>query len=172
MNNVMYYERYPSNILCVSITLTVLSYAVGTLIFCLINGLLGVGYVALCFLSLILGIKFRCCFCYYYGERCSVGLGTLAKSLFKKGKPKEFQNPRNLMPAALLSFTVLFLPLFGALFLLVTGFSWLNLSLLAAYLLIAVIPGFVLRKNLICKYCKQGELGCPAYEGMQGKKSQ
>jgi len=64
MNNVMYYERYPSNILCFSITLTVLSYAVGTLIFCLIDGLLGAGYVALCFLSLILGIKFRCCFCY------------------------------------------------------------------------------------------------------------
>jgi hypothetical protein len=171
MNKVIYYERYPSNILCFSITLTVLSYAVGTLIFCLINGLLGAGYVALCFLSLILGIKFRCSFCYYYGKRCSSGLGTLAKLFFKAGKPEEFQNPKNLMLAALSSFAVLFLPLFGAIFLLVTGFSWLNLILLAAYLLIAVIPGFVLRKNLVCKYCKQGERGCPAYEGMQGKKS-
>ena len=171
MNNVIYYERYPSNILCVSITLTVLGYALGTLIFCLINGLLGAGYVALCFLSLILGIKFRCCFCYYYGKRCSSGLGSVAQLLFKKGKPEEFGDLKNLMPAALLSFAVLFLPIFGAIFLLVTAFSWLILILLAAYLLIAVIPGFVLRKNLICKYCKQGELGCPAYEGMQGKKS-
>jgi len=31
-------------------------------------------------------------------------------------------------------------------------------------------PGFVSRKNLFCKHCKQGKIGCPAYEGMQGKK--
>jgi hypothetical protein len=52
---------------------------------------------------------------------------------------------------------------------LVTGFSWLNLGLLLSYALIAVVPGFVLRKNLFCDHCKQAELGCPAYEGMQGK---
>ena len=162
MGKDVYYESYPSNILCSSITLMVLSYAPGTLILYQVNGLLGAGYIILCLVSLILGIKFRCCFCYYYDKRCSSGLGQLAKLLFKEGNHDVFMDPKNLMPAAIFSFAVLLLPLIGVLLLLVTRFSWLVLILFFAYLLIAVIPGFVLRKNLFCKYCKQGEIGCPA----------
>lgn len=171
MGKEVYYESYPSNVLCLSITLMVLSYALGTLILYQISGLLGAGYIILCLVALILGIKFRCCFCYYYDKRCSSGLGKLAKLLFKEGNHDGFRGPKNLMPAAIFSFAVLLLPLIGALLLLVTRFSWLVLILFVAYLLIAVIPGFVLRKDLFCKCCKQGEIGCPTYEGMQGKKT-
>ena len=165
-----YYEHYPPGIICLSTVLTLLSYALGTLIFYLINSLLGVGYIILCFISLLVAMKFRCTFCYYYTKGCYSGLGNIAKLLFKKGNSNDFKNPKNLIPAAIFSFAVLLFPLIGAIFLLVTRFSWLILILLVAYVVIAIIPGFVLRKDLFCKYCKQGKIGCPAYEGMKGKK--
>jgi len=172
MEKKIYYENYPCRILCLSMILTVLSYALGTLIFYLINSLLGAGYFILCFVSLIVCIKYRCSFCYYYGKGCYSGLGTLSKLLFRKGNVNDFRNPKNLIPPAIFSFAVLFLPFIGAIVLMIFKFSWLILILLILYLLIAVIPGFYFRKNLFCKYCKQGKTGCPVYEGMQSKKSQ
>jgi len=171
MEKETHYENYPFGIVCTSIVLTVLSYTVGTVIFYLINSLLGIGYIILCLISIIIGIKFRCTFCYYYGKRCSSGLGKMAKLFFKKGNPNEFRNPKNLMLPAIFSFSVLFLPLIGAIILTIIRFSWIFLILFASYLIIAVVSGFVLKKNLFCKYCKQGKMGCPAYEGMQRKKS-
>lgn len=170
MEKEIYYESYPYIILCLSMMLSVLSCALGTLIFYMINSLLGIGYIILCFISFLIGIKYRCSFCYYYGKRCYSGLGTLSKLLFRKGNSNDFKNPKNLMPAAIFSFVVLILPLIGAIILMLIEFSWLILILFVSYLIIAIIPGFVLRKNLFCRYCKQGEIGCPAYEGMQGKK--
>jgi len=99
-----------------------------------------------------------------------MGLGKLSKLLFRRGNNNDFNSLKNLMPAAILSFAVLLLPLIGAVILIIIGFSWLILLLLLVYLMIAVILGFVLRKNLFCQHCKQGKIGCPAYEGMQGKK--
>jgi len=165
----IFYESYPYRILCLSMILTFSSYALGTLIIYLINSLLGVGYVILCFVSLLVCIKYRCSFCYYYGKKCYSGLGALSKLLFRQGNSNDFKSPKNLMPTAIFSFAVLFLPLIGAIVLMIFKFSWLILILSIIYLLIAVIPVFILRKNLFCKYCKQGKTGCPAYEGMQGK---
>ena len=170
MEKEIYYEDYPCRILCLSIVLTGFGYALGTLIFYLVHSLLGVGYLVLCFISLLVALKLRCSFCYYYDKKCYVGLGKLSKLLFRRGNSDDFKNPRNLMPAAIFGFAVLFLPLIGAVILMIIGFSWLILFALLVYLMIAVISGFVSRKNLFCKYCKQGKMGCPAYEGMQGRK--
>lgn len=164
----VYLEAYPSRILCLSLGQFVLSNALGALIIWRIHALLGASYLVLCAASLVVGLKYRCRFCWYFGRRCYAGLGRLAKLMFQPGEPQEFRRPENLVPAAIFSFTVLLLPLMVILVISVTGFSWLNLGLLLSYALIAVVPGFMLRKNLFCDHCKQAELGCPAYEGMQG----
>jgi hypothetical protein len=95
----------------------------------------------------------------------------MAKLLFEEGNPNEFGNLKNLMPAAIFSFAVLFLPIIGAIIMMISRFSWLALILFIAYIVIAVVSGFGLKKNF-CKHCKQGKIGCPAYEGMKGKKPQ
>lgn len=164
-----YYEDYPTGIICLSAALTILSYALGALILYMLDTLLGASYIILCLISLLASMKFRCSFCYYYGKNCYTGLGKPAKLLFRKGSSNDFKNPKNLIPAAILSFAVLLLPIIAAIFLLFTKFSWSILILFGCYVIIAVIPGFVLRKDLFCKYCKQGKIGCPAYEGMKGK---
>lgn len=167
MEKETYYENYPLSIICSSTIITISSYALGTFISYLINPWLALGYIFLCLISLLVGIRFRCCFCYYYGKRCSSGLGKLAPLIFKKGDSSEFKNPKNLIPAGILDFITLLSPVIGAIILMIIRFSWLVLVLLVVCLIVAVLPGFFLRKNLFCKHCRQGEIGCPAYEGMQ-----
>lgn len=165
------YESYPFSTVCLSMLQTVLSYVLGALIFYFAGGiLLGFGYIVLCLIVLLLSMRFRCTFCYYYGKKCPSGLGRLSKSLFSKRDAADFANPRNVSIVAIPSFGLLFLPLVVGLVFVFIRFSWLLLFLFIAYFLIAISAGFPLRKDLLCKHCRQGEIGCPAYEGMKGKK--
>ncbi len=164
------YENYPFRILCLTSAQSISSYLIGALIFYLIGGLFaGFGYILISLLSIVLAMRFRCSYCYYYGRNCASGLGSLSKLFFKKRDNAEFSNPKNVAPAAFLSFAVLFLPLVAAIVFIFLEFSWSLLLLSVAYFIIAFFFGLSLRKNVVCKYCKQGEIGCPAYQGMQGK---
>ncbi|MFX0115453.1 MAG: hypothetical protein ACFFB3_12965 [Candidatus Hodarchaeota archaeon] len=165
-----YYESYPHRIMSLSLGQMILSNLIGILIFYLIIDWLGLVYFFLCLIMLFVAMKFRCSYCYYYDKRCPSGLGKLCKFFFKQGASEEFQNPRNIAPTATLSVAVLLLPFGGGLVLLFEEFSWFVLMLLILYLLIAGLSGYFLRKDLLCKNCKQGQIGCPAYRGMiEGK---
>ena len=163
-----YYESYPKRFNCVSLGIALLSYAIGAAIFYLIEPLLGFGYMLLCMLSLLAGVMYRCRFCYYYGKRCPSGLGILSKRLFKKGDPQGFWDSKNLMPAAVMDFGTLLLAVLGGVALCIIKFSPLSVALLAAYIFVAIVLGFTVKK-VFCAHCEQGRLGCPAYEGMRGK---
>lgn len=164
-----YYESYPLRFNCISLGVTLLSYAFGTAIFYLISPIFGLAYALLCLLSVLVSLKLRCSYCYYYGKRCPSGLGILSKQLFRKGDPEGFKDSKNLIPAGILDFGLLVLAVLGGIALCVMRFSLLSASLLAAYILVAV-AGFSVKK-IFCRHCEQGRLGCPAYEGMKGKGS-
>ncbi len=163
-----YYESYPLRFNCISLGVTVLSYALGTAIFYLVDPIFAAGYALLCILSVLVSIKLRCSYCYYYGKRCPSGLGILGKVLFRRGEPERFKDPKNLIPAGILDFGILLLAVLGGVALCVMRFSLLAAALLAAYILVAVVAGFAVKK-IFCAHCEQGRLGCPAYEGMKGK---
>lgn len=165
-----YYENYPLRIICTSLLFTILSYLLGFIIFYSIDWILGIIYLLVCFISFFVVMKYRCSYCYYYNKRCFSSFGKLSGIFFKKGNPKEFSNPKNLMKAATFDFGLLFAAFFGSLYLVIFRFSILNLLFLIVFLLVSVAPNFFLRKNLFCKGCKQGKLGCPAYKKMQNKK--
>jgi hypothetical protein len=163
-----YYESYPLRFNCVSLGIAFLSYIIGAAIFYLIEPILSPGYLILCMLSLLAGLMYRCRFCHYYGRRCPSGLGALSKLFFKKGDPQGFGDRKNLIPAGVMDFGVLLLPALGGAALCVMRFTLLAAALLAAYVLVAVVAGFAVKK-IFCAHCEQGQLGCPAYEGMKGK---
>jgi hypothetical protein len=165
-----YYEKYPLRFNCVSLGVTLLSYALGTAIFYFIEPVFGLAYVLFCLLSVLVSLKFRCSYCYYYGKRCPSGLGVLGKLLFRKGEPERFGDRRNLIVAGILDFGAMLIAILGGVALCVTRFSPLTAALLAAYILVAVVAGFAVKK-VFCGHCEQGRLGCPAYEGMKGKGS-
>lgn len=168
------YENYPLKIVALSLVIAVFSYLIGAVILIQLipfGLIIGVGYLVLCAVNIIVTLKFRCIYCYYYGKTCYMGLGRLAKAFFKQGDSKDFKNPKNLVPAALFSFAILLIPIIGAIISMVIRYTLLVLFLFIIYIMVAFVPNLFLKKNLHCKYCKQGELGCPAYEGMQGKNS-
>ena len=162
-----YYERYPWKIAALCAGLTFSSYAVGTLIFYFFYGHAAWGYLALCVVALLVSLKLRCSFCYYYGRRCAFGLGELSSRIFRGGAPSEFSRRANLVPVAVLSLIVMLLPLGAAIAAIAIDFSWLVPVLFFAYVMVGVVPGFVLRNSIFCRSCKQRELGCPACQ-MQG----
>ena len=165
-----YHENFPWQITALCAGLTFSSYALGTVIFYLFYGLVAWGYLALCAVSLLISLRLRCTFCYYYGRRCASGLGTLSKLLFKKGDPDEFGRAKNVVPVAVLSFTVMLLPMGAAIAATALNFSWLVPVLFFLYIIVAIVPGFILRNSVFCKSCNQRELGCPACQAMHGEK--
>jgi hypothetical protein len=163
-----YYESYPLRFNCVSLGIAFLSYVIGAAIFYLIEPILAPVYLILCMLSLLAVLMYRCRFCRYYGKRCPSGLGVLSKLFFKKGDPQGFGDRKNLIPAVIMDFGVLLLPALGGAALCIMRFTLLAAGLVAAYVLVAVVVSFTVRK-VFCAHCEQGRLGCPAYEGMTGK---
>jgi hypothetical protein len=163
-----YYECYPLRFIAVSLGIALLSYAIGAAIYYSLEPVLALGYLLLCLLSINAGLVYRCRFCYYYGKRCPSGLGVLSKMLFKKADPRGFAKPGNLIPSAVMDFGIMLLAVLGGVVLCVVKFSPLAVALLAAYILVAVVLSFTVKK-VFCTHCEQGKLGCPAYEGMRGK---
>lgn len=158
-------ENYPIKIVCVSATLTIISNLLGTLVFYVLQPVLGVLFLLLAVFTIVVSMKLRCTHCFYLGKYCNFGLGKLAALLFKKGDSKEFKNPKKVIPTAILSFGTILLPVIAGIGLILFDFSLVNLGLLLVYILFGILPNFFIRGNF-CDKCMQGQLGCPSYEQM------
>lgn len=167
MSNSVRYEQFPLKLVCLSALTTVIGYLLGTIVFYLLNPWLGAAFLLLCLAAVIVVMRYRCSYCYYYGKRCSSGFSLVASKLFKKRSPEEFATQKTLMPAMLISLPVILLPLLAAIALVLLTGTLLAWALLAANLLMFV-PGSA-KKSLYCSHCKQRELGCPACDGLKPK---
>jgi hypothetical protein len=158
-------ENYPIKIVCVSATLTIISYLLGTLVFYVLHPVLGILFLLLTVSTIIVSMRLRCTHCYYLGKYCNFGLGKLAAIIFKKGDPKEFENPRKVISTAILSFGTMLLPVIAGIWLVLFDFSLVNLGLLLVYIFFGILPNFFVRGSF-CDKCMQGQLGCPSYKQM------
>jgi hypothetical protein len=158
-------ECYPLRIVCISASLTIISYLAGAFIIYFFNPVLSAFYLILAALTLVVSMKLRCTHCYYFGKFCNFGLGKLAKFFFRKGEPSEFRNHKKVIITAILSFGTMLIPVFIGILMLVTDMTISNLGLLLGYILIGIAPNFLVRGNF-CDKCMQGQLGCPSYERM------
>ncbi|MHA1966204.1 MAG: hypothetical protein ACW964_00255 [Candidatus Hodarchaeales archaeon] len=159
-------EEYPIGIVCVSVTITIISYLLGAIVLYLVHPFLGFLFLLLVIFTILVSMKLRCTHCFYLGKYCNFGLGKLAAILFKKGNSKDFNNPRKVIPTAILSFGTILLPIIAGIGLLIINFTLVNLGILLAYLLFGILPNFFVRGNY-CDKCMQGQLGCPSYEKMK-----
>ena len=158
-------ESYPMKIICISASLTIISYLTGTFILYFFHPILTVFYLILTALTLVVSMKLRCTHCYYFRKYCSFGLGKLAQYFFSKGEPREFSDPKKVGITAIFSFGTMLIPVFIGLLMLVTDMNLSNRGLLFGYLLIGIAPNFLVRGNF-CDKCMQRELRCPSYERM------
>lgn len=108
-------------------------------------------------------IRYHCVNCYYWGKTCGFGKGRISSMFFKRGDLSRFcakdMSWKDMIPDLL----VTLIPLVTGIVLLIIKFD--GVLLLAILILIGLTTvgnGFI-RGHLTCKYCKQKELGCPAY---------
>ena len=162
-------ENYPIKVVCVSASLTILSYLIGSIVLYVLNPLLGMLFLLLAISTIIISMKLRCTHCYYLGKYCNFGLGKLAAFFFQIGEPSEFKNPRKVIITAIFSFSAMLLPIIAGIIFILIDFSILNIGLFLGYILFGIVPNFFIRGNL-CDKCVQGKLGCPSYEKMMKRR--
>lgn len=165
------YENYPYSFVIGANIIQFAIYAVGAYLIYLLEPLGLILYLAYISILEIRLLKKSCVDCYYYGKRCAFGKGILCSLFFKKGNPKNFVEKQFSFKDLIPDFFVTIAPLVIGAYLLVKEFSGIVLALM----IILIVLGFpitgYLRGSLACKYCRQREIGCPAEQIFNKKKT-
>jgi len=163
MQNNKAYENFPPCIPFLSCVLSISIYALGAYIFSQLDFFFTVLYLMFCLWIELKILKGSCVNCYYYGKTCGLGRGKLCALFYKKGNPEEFAKKEISWKDLIPDFMVLIFPLVGGIIVLIRGFTWLILALMAGLAILWLGGNALIRGSLACKYCKQQELtGCPA----------
>jgi hypothetical protein len=156
------YENYPAWMIIVCNLVPVSIYVIGAVILSGFSIWVSVAYLLFCLWAEVRVMRTSCINCFYYGKNCGTGKGRLCKLLFKQGNPQRFAAKEatwiELLPDLLISL----IPLVSGIILSFMDFSWLRLILMAILVALASAGTGAIRGNLLCKYCEQGRIGCPA----------
>ena len=135
-------------------------YFIGAYIMFTLNTICGWLYLLYCLGIEIKVMRVSCIHCYYYNKWCGVGRGKLAALFFGKGDPREFLKKTITWKDFALHLPISIIPFAVGIYLLFRSFSLLILILIILlFIWTAAGNGFLMR-NIVCKYCKQKELGC------------
>jgi hypothetical protein len=156
------YENFPIWIPSVSCALSLSIYALGFYILLKLGILFAGLYMLFCVWIETRVLKESCANCYYYGKRCGLGRGRLSALLFRKGDSQKFLEREISWKSLVPDFLVFVLPVIGGIIYLIRDFSIVILALIAVLTVLSLGGNALMRGALVCKYCKQRELGCPA----------
>jgi hypothetical protein len=156
------YESYPAWIVLAVNAFSFAIWLAGAYIIWQALGGWVVLYIAFILTLEAMLIKWHCPDCYYYGKRCANGAGKLSSLFFRKGNPANFCRRQMSWKDIAPDFMVSLIPMVigGALFLLT--FSWVIAGLVALLFILSFPGNAFMHGKLICKNCRQRELGCPA----------
>jgi hypothetical protein len=165
------YEQYPTKIVILSNLLSLFMYLIGAFLMFQI-GL----FWAILYIFCIIILEFRllvghCTDCYYYGKTCAFGKGRLSCLIFPKGTPEQFNRKKMTWKDIIPDFLVFIIPVIAGSILLLIEFQWTILILVIILLLLGFFGNAIVRGKLACKYCKQKEIGCPAEQLFERKKT-
>ena len=162
METIKRYENYPIGIVILSNVVSLGIYGFGFLI------VFRLGLVfSILYLLFILSLEYRllryhCTNCFYWGRICGFGKGRLSSWFFKRGDSFQFCMKdftwKDMIPDLLVSL----IPFVIGIIILILKFDIMLLSALLMLVVLTTIGNGYIRGTLTCRYCKQGELGCPA----------
>jgi hypothetical protein len=170
MRSSVRYDSYPGWIVLVSAAHGLAVYALGAVILNSLSVWLVAPYLLLCLGLEAQVLSKSCRNCVYYGRTCGLGKGRLCALLFAPGDAARFVERKVRWTDMLLDLLVVLLPLAGGILSLILRFSWLYLILLLALLALSFAGNAFIRGALLCKHCKQAEIGCPALGLLGGEK--
>jgi hypothetical protein len=156
------YNNFPIGIPIFAIILSYFTYLVGAYIIAGFGLIFAFLYLFYCFGVELLIILRSCKDCYYYGKICGLGKGWVAPWFCKKGNPEKFAGRIISFYDLVPDFLVVIFPVVSGIILLALNFSFLTLSLLIILIILFFGGTAIIRGKLVCKYCKQREIGCPA----------
>jgi hypothetical protein len=160
----MAYDRYPLQIVFLTNLFNLLVYVLGIVIIHSIGWLYAGFFIFYIVVFEIRLLKYHCPDCYYYGKVCAFGKGIVSSMFFKKGDPNKFTckeiGYKDLIPDML----IFFIPAIAAVVLLILDFQWYVLISLLILIFLNTFGNAYIRGQIVCKNCKQKELGCPAVE--------
>lgn len=169
MSDIQTYERFPAWIVLVCNLVSWSIYAIGAYVLARLWIWLLVPYLLYALWLEVRLLRTGCVDCAYYGKACAFGKGRLCAIAFEQGDPQRFAEHEISWAEMLPDFLASILPLIGGILLLVTdGWDWLIAVLLTLLLVLAFIGTGLVRGTFACKYCKQREIGCSAYEMFGG----
>lgn len=156
------FDNYPHWIVLTSNILSIIIYGLGFTILLLFNTFFASIYLVFALFLEISVIKNHCIDCFYYGKTCGFGKGRISALLFKKGDTANFCKAKitwkNMIPEMLITA----IPLIVGTILLINNFDYRILIAVILQLFLTTMGNGFVRGTLICKYCKQREMGCPA----------
>lgn len=161
------YENYPLAMVILTNIHSILIYILGAIILYGLGTAFSVLYLLFCLFMEIRLLKNSCVNCYYHGKTCAFGKGRLSSLLFKKGDHDLFYQENITRYAVLPDFLVLLFPLTGGIILIISSFNWITFLLIISILILS-LAGNAFIRSLTCKYCRQRELGCSAFELFSG----
>jgi len=172
MNQPPSYEHYPISTIVICNLVAWSIYAIGTYILGSLWIWLLVPYLLYCLWLEVRLLRVACVDCAYYGKACAFGKGRLCAAAFARGDLQRFASRELSWVEVLPDFLVSIIPLIGGIVLLVLGgWSCVVAGLLGVLLVMASVGTSLVRSSFACKYCKQRELGCSAYELFGGTPS-
>ncbi len=156
------YQSYSLLTLFLSNILSAMIYGLGFFILSKTNRILPIIYLFYIMFLEIRLIRNHCRDCFYWGKICGFGKGKISSWFFKKGNNSRFCNLqmtwKNMIPDIL----IFIIPVIAGLVLLIIHFNVIILfAILLLILLITAGNGYI-RGTLVCKFCRQRDLGCPA----------
>ena len=165
------YENYPFWIVFLSNLVSIAIYFIGAFI------IYQLGLIWLILYLIFIGIlelrllKGHCTNCYYYGKTCAFGKGRISRIFFKKGDLNKFCKKQITWKDIVPDFMVSLVPAIIWVILLIKKFNWILLLLVFILFILTFVGNGIMRSQLACKYCKQREIGCPAEQLFNKKKS-
>lgn len=165
------YLRYPAGIVVITILFSLLIYLIGSMILYqagLVWMLLYLGY--LLFLEIRL-IAVHCPNCYYYDRLCAFGRGKFSGLFFKQGRAEKFSCKPFTWKDMIPDLLVFLMPVTAGIILLILDFSGFLLMLMILFAFLNFSGNAYIRGHLACNHCKQAELGCPALELFNRKRT-
>jgi hypothetical protein len=162
MDNSQRYENYPGWVVVLSNLNQILSYGLGFLVMYKIGLIFAFLYLAYILVLEIRLLKTHCVDCYYWGRNCGFGKGRISALFFKKGDVARFCSkgikPTDMIPDLLASL----IPVLTGIVLIIVKFDFLLLAAVLVLILLTTAGNGFIRGRLVCRYCKQRDLGCPA----------
>jgi hypothetical protein len=158
----MKFDNYPIRIVVFSNLISFAIYGIGFLIILKFNFIFALIYLLYIIILEVRLIKSHCPDCFYWGKICGFGKGKLCSWFFKKGHNAKFSSTKITWKSMIPDFLVCLIPVIVGIVMIILNFNFFLLGAVIIILILTSVGNGIVRGKMVCKYCQQREIGCPA----------